>query len=128
WIDGNHKRLREFCEKAAKYCGVQIPYNYPVMGRDAFETGTGVHAAAVIKAMKKGDTWLADRVYSSVPASDYGAAQKIRIGPMSGRSNIVWWLESNGHEATDERVVKIFEAVKKTHRLLEDREIEALIG
>ena len=128
WIDGDHTKLREFCEKASKYCGVPIPSNYPVMGSDAFETGTGVHAAAVIKAMKKGDIWLADRVYSSVPASEYGSEQKIRIGPMSGRSNIIWWLESHGHEASEARVDKIFEAVKKAHKLFEDSEVEALIN
>ena len=41
-----------------------------MVGSDAFETGTGVHAAAVIKAFRKGDAWLADRVYSGVPAGD----------------------------------------------------------
>lgn len=128
WIDNDLRRLRDYCEKAAAYCGVAIPYNYPVMGRDAFETGTGVHAAAVIKAMKKGDAWLADRVYSSVPAGDFGLEQVIRVGPMAGKSNIVWWLEKHGYEPTDARVEKIFAAVKQTHRLLEDGELRALVG
>jgi len=128
WIDNDLSSLREFCEKASEYCDVPIPYNYPVMGRDAFETGTGVHAAAVIKAMRKGDNWLADRVYSSVPAADFGREQTIRVGPMAGRSNIIWWLEKHGFEPTDARVDAIFEAVKKTHRLLEDDELKALVS
>ena len=74
-----------------------IPFNYPVVGHDAFETGTGVHAAAVIKALKRGDTWLANRVYSGVPADEFGLAQMISVGPMSGKSNVVWWLEHHGY-------------------------------
>jgi isopropylmalate/homocitrate/citramalate synthase len=126
WIKRDLRRLREYCEKASAYIGVPIPISYPVVGRDAFETGTGVHAAAVIKALKKGDTWLADRVYSSVPAADYGREQNIRVGPMAGKSNIVWWLEKHGFEATEARVGRIFEAVKLTHKLLDDAELRRL--
>src|SRR5262249_56551676 len=82
WIDRDLTRLREYCEAVAAALRVTIPSNYPVVGSDAFETGTGVHAAAVIKAFRKGDTWLADRVYSGVPAGDFGLRQRIRIGPM----------------------------------------------
>ena len=103
-----------------------IPRNYPVVGSDAFETGTGVHAAAVIKAFKKGDRWLADRVYSGVPAADFGLKQRIRIGPMSGRSNVTFWLEEHGMEARPEVVERIFDAAKHSDRLLEDGEIAAL--
>jgi isopropylmalate/homocitrate/citramalate synthase len=126
WIDNDLRKLREFCEKASQYCEVPIPNSYPVMGRDAFETGTGVHAAAVIKAMRKGDHWLADRVYSSVPAGDFGLEQVIRVGPMAGKSNIVWWLEKNGYDPTDDRVGRIFDAVKQTHCLLENEELHRL--
>ena len=79
-------------QKANEYIEVPLP-QYPVFGMDVFETGTGVHASVVIKAMKKGDNWLADRVYSGVPAGDFGLKQVIRIGHMAGRSNIIWWLE-----------------------------------
>jgi len=99
-----------------------------VVGRDAFETGTGVHAAAVIKALRKNDLWLADRVYSGVPASDFGFSQKIRIGPMSGRSNIVFWLERQGMEPKDDVVDRIYDAAKRSDRLLEDGELLALAG
>src|SRR5205807_2574282 len=80
----------------AEHCGVPIPPNYPAMGADAFRTGTGVHAAAVIKALRKKDRALADRVYSAVPASVLGRAQRIEVGPMSGESNVVYWLDSHG--------------------------------
>jgi len=105
---------------------VPIPTNYPVVGTDAFETATGVHAAAVIKAYRKGDAWLADRIYSGVPAGDFGFRQKIRIGPMSGKSNVIFWLEDHRIEPTAERVERIFAAAKQSDRLLEDAELERL--
>jgi len=126
WIDRDLTRLREYCEKAAKALKVIIPRNYPVVGGDAFETGTGVHAAAVIKAFRKGDRWLADRVYSGVPAGDFGLRQRIRIGPMSGKSNVTFWLEEHGMEVRPEVVDRIFAAAKQSKRLLEDHEILAL--
>jgi 2-isopropylmalate synthase len=126
WIDRDLSRLAEYCRTASEACGVPIPVNYPVVGRDAFETGTGVHAAAVIKAFHKGDPWLADRVYSGVPAGEFGLRQRIRIGPMSGRSNVVFWLEERGLEAPDAVVDRIFEAAKRSNRLLEDDEIAVL--
>ena len=43
-------RLPEYCRLAAEATGVPIPVNYPVVGADAFRTGTGVHAAAIVKA------------------------------------------------------------------------------
>ncbi|PYS95820.1 MAG: 2-isopropylmalate synthase [Acidobacteria bacterium] len=127
WIDRDLTRLGEYCRLVSLGCGVPIPHNYPVVGQDAFETGTGVHAAAVIKALRKRDRWLADRVYSGVPASDFGFAQRIRIGPLSGRSNVVYWLEQRGIQAGEEIVARIVEAAKQSDRVLEDREILALV-
>ncbi len=128
WIDRDLTGLGEYCRLISEGCRVRIPRNYPVVGGDAFETGTGVHAAAVIKALKKHDPWLADRVYSGVPASDFGFAQRIRIGPLSGRSNVVYWLEQRGIEPTEERVGRIYDAAKKSDRVLEDDEIQALLA
>ena len=105
-----------------------IPRNYPVVGSDAFETATGVHAAAVIKALKKNDPWLADRVYSGVPASEVGLSQCVRIGPLSGRSNVIFWLEQRSIEPADDIVTRIYDAAKKSDHVLEDREIQALLG
>lgn len=127
WIERDLTKLREFCEKAATYCGVEIPYNYPVMGNDAFETGTGVHAAAVLKALRKGENWLADRVYSSVPAADYGREQTVRIGPMSGKANVIWWLERHGYGADDDKVQLLLNHAKQLHRNLNDEEVKALL-
>src|SRR6185369_8630361 len=98
WIDHDLSALPEYCERVSATTGVPIPPNYPVVGRDAFRTGTGVHAAAVIKAYRKGQDWLADRVYSGVPAGLVGRKQEIEVGPMSGESNVVYWLESRGIE------------------------------
>jgi 2-isopropylmalate synthase len=127
-IDRDLTGLGEYCRLVSEGCRVPIPSNYPVVGKDAFETGTGVHAAAVIKAMRKNDAWLADRVYSGVPASDFGFRQKIRIGPMSGRSNVLFWLEQQGIVPEDDVIDRIFAAAKRSDRLLEDGEILALVG
>jgi len=124
-IDNDLTLLDEYTRKANEYIEVPLPRNYPIFGTDAFETGTGVHASAVIKAMRKGDDWLADRVYSGVPAGDFGLKQVIRIGHMAGRSNIVWWLEQNGYEVTDELVAHMFEVAKKQSRNMTDAEIES---
>jgi 2-isopropylmalate synthase len=116
-------RLGEYCAFVSEACGVPIPANYPVVGRDAFRTATGVHAAAVIKALRKRDASLADAVYSGVPASLVGRAQAIEIGPMSGRSNVVFWLESHGLEATDELVDRIFTKAKSSSTVLTEAEV-----
>ena len=127
-INNDLSLLNEYVMKANEYITVPLPRNYPVFGKDAFETGTGVHASAVIKAIKKGDTWLADRVYSGVPAADFGLEQVIRIGHMSGRSNIIYWLESRGITASDELVAHLFEVAKSQPRNMEDDEIFTAIN
>ena len=127
-ISNDLTALNEYMRKAHEYVEVALPRNYPVFGEDAFETGTGVHASAVVKAMKKGDHWLADRVYSGVPAADYGLQQVIRIGHMSGRSNIIWWLQQNGYKATDELVSNLFEVAKGQRRMMSDEEVHAAIS
>jgi 2-isopropylmalate synthase len=125
WIDNDLSCLGDYVRLAHEAVGVPLPTNYPVFGPDAFETGTGVHAAAVIKAFKKGDHWLANRVYSGVPADMVGLEQKIKIGPMSGKSNVVWFLEKHGVAPTDKAVESVLALAKKTPRLLNDDEILA---
>ena len=120
--------LVEYCEAVSTATGVAIPPNYPVVGRDAFRTATGVHAAAVIKAFRKGDTALVDAVYSGVPASMVGRAQEIEVGPMSGKSNVVFWLEKRGLPATDEIVDRIFARAKGSTCVLTEDEIRQVIA
>ncbi len=107
---GDHDlgKLNEYCQAVSEACGIPIPDNYPVIGRDAFRTATGVHAAAVIKAWRKGDRELMDAVYSAIPASLVGREQEIDIGPMSGKSNVVFWLEKRGITPTDVIVDRVF--------------------
>jgi 2-isopropylmalate synthase len=120
-------KLPEYCALVAKATGVPLPVNYPVLGSDAFRTGTGVHAAAIIKARKKGDSWLADRVYSSVPASEFGLTQRIEVSPLSGLSNVKYWLEEHGYDAADERLSSaILQAAKSASRTLTDEECHRL--
>ena len=129
WIDRDLTTLGDYVECCSKHLGVPIPHNYPIFGPDAFRTGTGVHAAAVIKAMKRGDQWLADRVYSGVPAAEFGQEQVISVGPMSGRSNVVFWLGSHGYDPEDEALVDhVFAFAKDSDHLLEDEELVACVG
>jgi isopropylmalate/homocitrate/citramalate synthase len=125
-IDRDLSMLKEYCEKVARATHTSIPPNYPVVGRDAFRTATGVHAAALIKAYRKGDPGLADAVYSGVPASLFGLAQVIEVGPMSGKSNVLYWLERHGIPANEQLIGKIFDAAKKSSCVLTDAEILAL--
>ena len=119
--------LPEYCQLAADMCHVPLIHSSPVVGRDAFRTGTGVHAAAIMKAEAKGDVWLADRIYSSVPASLVGREQVIEVGPMSGQSNVKHWLRRHGYNEDDQNLVqRIFTASKKTDHTLTEEELEHL--
>jgi isopropylmalate/homocitrate/citramalate synthase len=126
WIDRDLHRLQQYCQMVAETTGVPMPDNYPVVGRDAFRTGTGVHAAAIIKARARGEDWLADRVYSSVPASMIGRHQVIEVGPMSGESNVVYWLQERGIDAVPDLVREIFQAAKESPTILEEQQILAI--
>jgi isopropylmalate/homocitrate/citramalate synthase len=127
YIQRDLTRLGDYCRAVSEACGVPIPANYPVVGRDAFRTATGVHAAAVIKAFKKNKPDIADSVYSSIPARLVGREQEIEIGPMSGRSNVVYWLEHRGLAATEGTVESIFAAAKSATRVLTEEEVRALV-
>lgn len=126
WKDRDLTRLPEYCRLVAETTGVPLPDNYPVVGKDAFRTGTGVHAAAIIKARKKGDDWLADRIYSGVPASYLGRRQVIEVGPMCGESNVVFWLGERGISADPELVASIFQYAKESTSILSEGEILAI--
>jgi 2-isopropylmalate synthase len=126
-IDRDLTRLKEYCEAVARATHTTIPPNYPVVGRDAFRTATGVHASALQKAFAKNDPALADAVYSGVPASLFGLEQIIEIGPMSGKSNVQHWLASHKIEATDQLVTRILDAAKNSSRVLTDAELHALV-
>jgi 2-isopropylmalate synthase len=127
-IDHDLSHLQQYSDAVSRATHTPIPPNYPVVGRDAFRTATGVHAAAIIKAYKKGDRDLADSIYSGVPSYLFGLEQVIEVGPLSGRSNVIYWLEKRGIPVTDERVDRIFAAAKQSDRILSDAEIENLAG
>ncbi len=127
--DHDLSTLPEYSQLVSRACGVPIPPGYPVLGEDAFRTGTGVHAAAIIKARRKGDAWLADRIYSGVPAGDFGLRQRIDISPVSGLSNVRYWLEEHGYDAADESLCQLlFDAAKHVDRVLHDDELHAMIA
>jgi 2-isopropylmalate synthase len=121
--------LPRYCRLTAEMCGLEIPHAYPVVGRDAFRTGTGVHASAIIKAIEMGDDWLVDWVYSGVPASLVGCEQTIEVSPVSGMSNVRFWLNSHGYDgANDELAQSVFALAKQSDHTLTAAEIEAVIG
>ncbi len=125
FIDRDLSQLMEYCETVSDACGVPIPDNYPVIGRDAFRTATGVHAAAVIKAWKTGDRDLMDAVYCAIPASLVGRKQEIEVGPMSGKSNVMFWLEQHGIPPSDPIVDRVFAKAKSSTTVLTEAEILA---
>jgi 2-isopropylmalate synthase len=123
YIERDLSALVEYCQYVSEVTRVPIPPNYPVVGRDAFRTATGVHAAAVIKAFRKNDRELVDAVYSGVPASLVNREQEIEVGPMSGKSNVVFWLEKRGLPATEEIVDRLFARAKASESVLTEEEI-----
>ena len=128
YIERDLSALVEYSQYVSQVTGVAIPPNYPIVGRDAFRTATGVHAAAVIKAFRKQDRALADAVYSGVPAGLVGREQEIEIGPMSGRSNVLFWLEKRGLPVTDDVVDRIFASAKASASVLREDEILRLLA
>jgi 2-isopropylmalate synthase len=125
-IEQDLSRLKEYCDRVADATRTTIPPNYPVVGRDAFRTATGVHAAAIIKAFRKGDAELVNAVYSGVPAHLFGMEQVIEIGPMSGKSNVLYWLEKRGMGGDQDLVNRIYDAAKQSSRVMTDAEILTL--
>ena len=128
WADQDLTRLKNYCQAVSKATGVPIPVNYPVLGDDAFRTATGVHAAAVIKAYKKNDLELANTVYSGVPSHVFGMEQIIDVGPMSGKSNVIFWLERHGLPATEDSVERIYKRAKASDHTLTETEIMECIA
>jgi 2-isopropylmalate synthase len=125
--DHDLTKLVLWCQTASRATRIPIHSQYPLVGEDAFRTATGVHAAAIIKAEKKGDAWLADRIYSGVPAGMFGKEQAIEIGHYSGESNVVYWLKKRGYEPTKELVATVLGEAKRGNRVLSDEEIVAVI-
>jgi len=123
WDKQDLTKLKDYCELVSRTTGVAIPPNYPVIGEDAFRTATGVHASAVIKAYKKGGTELANGVYSGVPSHLFGLDQVIDVGPMSGKSNVLFWLQQRGISATDDIVERIYQRAKSSDHTLSEAEI-----
>jgi 2-isopropylmalate synthase len=125
--DHDLSKLLLWCKLASRATHVPVPPMYPLAGGDAFRTATGVHAAAIIKAEKKGHAWLADRIYSGVPAAMFGREQEIEVGHYSGESNVVYWLSKRGVEPSPHLVATIMAAAKRGNRVLTDDELMQLV-
>lgn len=127
YIQRDLTSLPLYCRTVARACNVPVPANHPVVGRDAFRTSSGIHAAAIYKSQQKGDDWVTDRVYSAAPAAMVGRYQKIEIGPMSGVSNVRYQLAEYGLEASDEMIARILEVAKQSSRVLTEVEVLRLL-
>jgi len=125
--DRDLSRLLEYCRFASTVLDFPIAPNYPLAGRDVFRTQTGVHASAILKARRKGDAYLADRVYSGVPAGMFGRRQEICVGPMSGQSNAEQVLLERGIEPTAERVQALLAVAKSEQRILTAEDIDRIV-
>jgi 2-isopropylmalate synthase len=123
WAEQDLTKLKDYCRAVSRATGIPIPANYPVVGEDAFRTATGVHAAAVVKAYRKNNVELANAVYSGVPSHVFGLEQIIDVGPMSGKSNVQFWLERHGIPTADDVVERIYARAKASDHTLTDAEI-----
>ncbi|UCG26419.1 MAG: 2-isopropylmalate synthase [Chloroflexota bacterium] len=127
WADRDLTKLPEYCQIISEKCGVSIPFNYPVVGADSFRTSTGVHAAAIVKALEKGDEWLTDCVYCGVPACMVGRSQSIEIGPMSGEHNVRYYLRQHGIEERPVFIEKILAVAKRSNVLLTEDDVLRMV-
>lgn len=127
WANRDLTKLPEYCQVIAEKCGAPIPFNYPVVGADSFRTATGVHAAAIVKGLEKGDGWLADHVYCGVAASMVGRSHTIEIGPMSGESNVRYYLRQHHIEENPVFVEKILAAAKRSSQLLNEKDVLRMV-
>jgi len=128
YLDRDLSALVQYCEAVSRATGVPIPPNYPIVGKDAFRTATGVHGAAIVKAVRKRDHDLVDAVYSGVPAALVGREQEVDVGPMSGRSNVIFWLEKRGLTASDDIVDRILGEAKNSDSVLSEEKIRSVLG
>ena len=132
WHDALHddeplSQLVTYVRTASRILRFPIPANHPLSGEDAFRTSTGVHAAAILKAHEDGDPWLADRVYSSVPAAAFGQQQRIEIGPLSGMSNVRFYLQSRGVAVTKALCRQVLAAAKASPATLTEADVLSLV-
>jgi 2-isopropylmalate synthase len=127
WADRDLTKLPEYCQVIGEKCGAPIPFNYPVVGADSFRTSTGVHAAAIVKALEKGEDWLTDCVYCGVPACMVGRSQSIEIGPMSGEHNVRYYLRQHSIEEHPVFIEKILAAAKRSNVLLTEDDVLRMV-
>jgi 2-isopropylmalate synthase len=127
WIENDLTALDEYCREVSAATGVPIPPGYPAVGRDAFRSGSGVHAAAVLKAVRDGRETIAQRAYCGVPAALVGRRSEIEVGPLSGAGNAVWWLQSRGLEPSPERAQALLQRARSVDRVLTETEIRAVL-
>lgn len=123
WVTRDLTPLDELVQLVAEATGQPVQSNYPIFGRDAFRTASGIHAAALAKAFRKRDRHLADTVHSGVPGRLVGRVPEIEVGPLSGRANVLYWLECRGIAADDLLVERVVSLAKRSKAVLTETEI-----
>lgn len=126
WHKSDLSALMDYATLAGCMLGVGIPAGQPIVGGDAFSTATGVHAAALLKALEREDGALLDTVYSAIPAAWLARRQTVEVGPFSGASNVRYWLRSRGYPISEESTSRILEAAKAAEHVLSEEELHRL--
>jgi 2-isopropylmalate synthase len=114
--------LPRLAARLAEATGQEIPVTAPIVGMQAFATTAGVHAAALLKARSLG-TAFEDHIYSSVPASRFGRAQAVLLGPMSGLSNARRAIELYGRVPDEELARRLLAHARGLARWMSPEEI-----
>ncbi|MBW8012376.1 MAG: 2-isopropylmalate synthase [Chloroflexi bacterium] len=128
WADRDLTKLPDYCQLISDKFGAPISFNWPITGADAFRTSTGVHAAAIVKAIEMDDHWLTNCVYCGVPADMVGRKHSIEIGPMSGIHNVRYYLQQHNIEDKPIYLEKILAAAKRSSKLLNHDDILRMVA
>jgi 2-isopropylmalate synthase len=118
--------LTDYAHYASRILRDPIPFRQPVVGPEAFSHGSGVHAAAIRKALELGRPDLAGVVYSPIDPDVVNRTFGITVGRMSGRSNAILALRTLGIEPTQGLVQAVLAAAKASDFPLTNERIREL--
>lgn len=121
-IDNDLTTLMAYVHDAARFLDVPVPVGFPVIGQDAFRTGTGVHAAALVKSRPFGVA-MEDAIYSGVPAGLVGRSQEIVVTTLSGRNGIRSVLIGLDLPHDEVTVQRVFDYAKAGNRRVGEDEL-----
>ncbi len=117
------EKLPELYQLVSRYSNMNIPINFPVMGKNAFTHCAGVHTQAAIKNPLH---------YQSLDPSIIGRKSKISLDHMSGVSAVRYCLdEINESDVDKEFAIKVLNKVKgvgQTGRTVDLMELKYIVN